>query len=284
MQNKSKHHIVNPAHFTGLPPEEMESQSSHNCASDSVSERSRSPLSSTEATTVALANVATNASTNASTSALANATTSAPTRAPVRAPARLPKELLQRAHPRTPQRTLPSVPPPVPPKVPPKVPPRVPSLESSSDAEQQADAALRQGLTRCQSRAASTVEHATASHGSKHDHDEEKATYLPLSRTTDRVLKILLEGDLARLRAESVAESLGISCTTLRRRLRNDHTSYQFLLDRARQYRCESRLRERWLPGKCFADELGYLEVNSFYRAFRRWTGISYSEYKESYY
>ncbi len=104
--------------------------------------------------------------------------------------------------------------------------------------------------------------------------------YLPLSRTTDRVLAILLDGDLYRLRAESVAESLGISCTTLRRRLRNDHTSYQFLLDRARQYRCESRLRERWLPGKCMADELGYLEVNSFYRAFRRWTGISYSAYR----
>lgn len=114
------------------------------------------------------------------------------------------------------------------------------------------------------------------------DSIEEKARYLPLSRTTDRVLEILLAGDLSRLRAESVAESLGISCTTLRRRLRNDHTSYQFLLDRARQYRCESRLRERWLPGKCFADELGYLEVNSFYRAFRRWTGVSYSEYKEA--
>lgn len=107
--------------------------------------------------------------------------------------------------------------------------------------------------------------------------------YLPLSCTTDRVLRMLLDGDLARLRAEGVAESLGISCTTLRRRLRNDHTSYQFLLDRARQYRCESRLRERWLPGKCLADEMGYLEVNSFYRAFKRWTGLSYSEYKLSY-
>ena len=110
---------------------------------------------------------------------------------------------------------------------------------------------------------------------------EREGGYLPLSRTTDQVLAILLEGDLYRLRAESVAESLGISCTTLRRRLRNDHTNYQFLLDRARQYRCESRLRERWLPGKCMADELGYLEVNSFYRAFRRWTGVSYSEYKQ---
>jgi AraC-like DNA-binding protein len=104
--------------------------------------------------------------------------------------------------------------------------------------------------------------------------------FLPLSRTTERVLRILLDGDLSRLRAESVAETLGISCTTLRRRLRNDHTNYQFLLDRARQYRCEAQLRERWLPGKCLADELGYLEVNSFYRAFQRWMGINYSDYK----
>ncbi len=102
-------------------------------------------------------------------------------------------------------------------------------------------------------------------------------------RTTDRVLNILLEGDLARLRADSVAESLGMSSTTLRRRLRADHTCYQFLLDRARQYRCEQQLRKLWRPGKCLADELGYLEVNSFYRAFRRWTGLSYSEYKARY-
>jgi AraC family mar-sox-rob regulon transcriptional activator len=108
----------------------------------------------------------------------------------------------------------------------------------------------------------------------------EKPNYFALSRTTDRVLQILLDGDLARLRADSVAESLGMSSTTLRRRLRADHTCYQFLLDRARQYRCEQVLRQMWKPGKCLADELGYLEVNSFYRAFRRWTGVSYSDYK----
>ena len=39
----------------------------------------------------------------------------------------------------------------------------------------------------------------------------EKPAYLPLSRTTERVLGILLEGDLSRLRAESDAEALGIS-------------------------------------------------------------------------
>ena len=41
--------------------------------------------------------------------------------------------------------------------------------------------------------------------------DDGTPGYMPLSRTTDRVIRILLEGDLSRLRAESVAES-----TTLR--------------------------------------------------------------------
>ncbi|MDG2411450.1 MAG: AraC family transcriptional regulator [Halioglobus sp.] len=107
-----------------------------------------------------------------------------------------------------------------------------------------------------------------------------RTEYPAPTRTTDKVLTILLGGDLARLRADSVAEALGMSATTLRRRLRADHTCYQFLLDSARQYRCEQVLKHTWLPGKCLADELGYLEVNSFYRAFQRWTGLTYSEYK----
>lgn len=104
------------------------------------------------------------------------------------------------------------------------------------------------------------------------------------SRTTDRVLHILLRGDLSRLRVDTVAAELGMSATTLRRRLRTDHTHYQFLLDRARQYRCEQVLRSNWRPGKCLAHELGYLEVNSFYRAFRRWTGIGFSAWKLRHY
>ena len=121
-----------------------------------------------------------------------------------------------------------------------------------------------------------------------HNRDErvpppEKPRHFALARTTDRGLQILLQGDLSRLRPESVAAQLGMSSTTLRRRLRADHTCYQFLLDRSRQYRCEQQLRQAWRPGKCLADDLGYLEVNSFYRAFRRWTGLTYSEYKLRY-
>jgi|GEM_PF-1812048 len=112
---------------------------------------------------------------------------------------------------------------------------------------------------------------------------EGPATVRRVSRTTARVLNMLMQGDLSRLRSDLVADELGISPTTLRRRLRADGTSYQLLLDQARRHRCEAKLAERWLPGKSIAWELGYTEVNSFYRAFRRWTGQRYSSYKLSY-
>ena len=104
-----------------------------------------------------------------------------------------------------------------------------------------------------------------------------------LSRTSAKVIHRLLTGDLSRLRSEFIADELGISPTTLRRRLRADQVSYQELLDLARQYRCEKLLSNRWVPGKTMAWDLGYAEVNSFYRAFKRWTGISYSEVKLRY-
>jgi len=104
-----------------------------------------------------------------------------------------------------------------------------------------------------------------------------------LSKTTAKVLHLLLTQDLSRLRSDSIADELGMSPTTLRRRLRSDQLNYQALLDLARQYRCEKRLAKTWVPGKTLAWDLGYAEVNSFYRAFKRWTGSNYSDVKLSY-
>jgi len=100
------------------------------------------------------------------------------------------------------------------------------------------------------------------------------------SHTTLRVINLLMTGDLSRLRSDHIADELGISPTTLRRRLRVDNISYQELLDQVRQYHCECQLEDRWVPGKTLAWKLGYAEVNSFYRAFKRWTGSSYSDMK----
>jgi AraC family mar-sox-rob regulon transcriptional activator len=101
----------------------------------------------------------------------------------------------------------------------------------------------------------------------------------PLGR---RVLRQLLLANLNDIHAPDVAIRLHVSPSTLRRRLRHEHTSYQQLLDRVRRYRCERALRQRWLPGKSMAPALGFSQVNSFYRAFSKWTGMTYTQYKKT--
>ena len=98
-----------------------------------------------------------------------------------------------------------------------------------------------------------------------------------------RVLRILLLCDLESISADEVARRLFVSQSTLRRRLQSEATSYQQLLDQVRRYRCEKALAERWLPGKSIAGQLGFSQANSFYRAFGRWTGMTYTEYKRRY-
>ena len=92
----------------------------------------------------------------------------------------------------------------------------------------------------------------------------------PLSHTTLKVINVLLIGDLSRIRSETVANRLRISPTMLRRRLTRGSMSYQAILDAVRRHLCEESLAEDWVPGKCLAWNLGYAEVNGFYRAFRR--------------
>jgi AraC-like DNA-binding protein len=99
-------------------------------------------------------------------------------------------------------------------------------------------------------------------------------------RMTPRVLRLLLRADLDAVRAKKIAARLYVSPSTLRRRLRSEGTSYQELLDRVRCRRCEKALSSRWLPGKSIADELGYSQPNSFYRAFGKWTGMTYTEFR----
>ncbi len=102
----------------------------------------------------------------------------------------------------------------------------------------------------------------------------------PLSHTTLKVIDALLTRDLSRIRSETVADSLHISSTILRRRLSRDSTSYQTILDAVRRHRCQESLAHDWVPRKFLAWDLGYAEVNSFYRAFRRWTGRNCSDVK----
>jgi AraC-like DNA-binding protein len=79
---------------------------------------------------------------------------------------------------------------------------------------------------------------------------------------------------------ESVAECLGISARSLRRQLAKEGLTYRQLID---HYRFETARRLIETTDRSLIDiacQLGYTEAASFTRAFRRWAGLSPSEYR----
>jgi AraC-like DNA-binding protein len=79
---------------------------------------------------------------------------------------------------------------------------------------------------------------------------------------------------------EVAARTLGMSARTLQRRLADENSSYLDLVDEVRQ-----ELGRRWVtegarPLGEVAFLLGYSELSAFLRAFKRWTGVSASEYR----
>jgi AraC-like DNA-binding protein len=79
---------------------------------------------------------------------------------------------------------------------------------------------------------------------------------------------------------ESIANRLGLSYRTLCRRLRREGTSHSILLDEHRRRLAERYMRDPNLSISEVAEQLGYSDPTSFYKAFRRWTGRSPREYR----
>ena len=73
--------------------------------------------------------------------------------------------------------------------------------------------------------------------------------------------------------AEHVSEALGMSTRTLRRRLKEEGTSHQHVLDEVRNELARSYLGEGKLGITEVAFLLGFSDASAFHKAFRRWTG-----------
>lgn len=80
---------------------------------------------------------------------------------------------------------------------------------------------------------------------------------------------------------EGVAASLGMTARTIQRHLAKDKTSFRQLVDQSRRDYAESTLRETDQPISEIAYRLGYLDLSSFYRAFKRWNGTTPVEFRE---
>ena len=100
-----------------------------------------------------------------------------------------------------------------------------------------------------------------------------------VNRTRAAILDSLSDG---RATEKAVAGMLHLSPRQLNRRLREEGTSFRDLLVECRRELAEQYISDGTLSLTEISFLLGFAEASSFSRAFRRWTGVSPTEARES--
>ncbi len=103
----------------------------------------------------------------------------------------------------------------------------------------------------------------------------EAARVTPTVGLLAEVRKVLVRGLAPRPTLEDVARELRTSSRSLRRALQEMGTSFRTLLDEAAKARAEELVRRNSDKLEHVASELGFSDVRTFRRAFKRWTGHS---------
>lgn len=81
--------------------------------------------------------------------------------------------------------------------------------------------------------------------------------------------------------ADKVADKLHLSLRSLQRKLAEEGSSYEGLLNETRRELAESYLQDRGYSIGEITFLLGFSDTSSFTRAFRRWTGTSPSQFRD---
>src|SRR5262249_30331159 len=79
---------------------------------------------------------------------------------------------------------------------------------------------------------------------------------------------------------ETIAAALKMSPRTLQRRLGEEGASFQQLVDSVREELARVHVGQGKMTLAEIAFELGYAEQSAFLRAFKRWTGLTPTEFK----
>lgn len=82
--------------------------------------------------------------------------------------------------------------------------------------------------------------------------------------------------------AEKVARTLNMSVSTLRRRLLEEGTTFQKIKDECRRDAAINYMNSPQLSINDVAGLMGFDEPSAFFRSFRRWTGLTPGQYRES--
>lgn len=113
------------------------------------------------------------------------------------------------------------------------------------------------------------------------EHAEALLARLPSASLSAQVVS-LLSAQLSQGEPDrrQLAQTLHLSERTLQRRLADEGSSYQQLLNDTRRQLAERYLRDGQLAATEIALLLGYSEPSVFFRAFRQWTGLTPGEYR----
>lgn len=99
---------------------------------------------------------------------------------------------------------------------------------------------------------------------------------------SSRVEQYLRYGQPAWAGLQSTARALGMSPATLQRHLAEEKTSFQTIKDVSRRDHAVQRLMTTSVSIKELADEVGFSDVTTFQRAFKRWTGCTPTVYRRT--
>ncbi|MDX1692655.1 MAG: AraC family transcriptional regulator ligand-binding domain-containing protein [Ketobacteraceae bacterium] len=112
---------------------------------------------------------------------------------------------------------------------------------------------------------------------------EEKLKAIDSRQTIETLAKNYLKASDRIPAFEELGFALGLTPSSLRRKLMSANTSYQQLVDEIRQERAERLLRNRRMSVEYIAMQLGFADASNFRRAFKRWTGETPSDYRRHY-
>ncbi len=102
--------------------------------------------------------------------------------------------------------------------------------------------------------------------------------------TTDSVKKTvrdLFKGEMPSI--DKVARKMGLSRRTLQRRLKEEKTTFNTILENERKSLAIAYVGKSQLNIGEIAYLIGFLDLSSFYRAFKRWTGSAPQSYRMEY-
>lgn len=136
------------------------------------------------------------------------------------------------------------------------------------------------------SRADATAPFLSEAQGLWHAMEEDLEHQLAaLARTSDMASKVvsalLTQLPSGHADVATVCAELGVSRSTLQRRLRDEETTFQQVLDTTRKDLALRYLTRSTLANQEISYLLAYSDPNSFFRSFRRWTGLSPSDVRK---